>query len=172
MQSAFRLVVETERWPLKAPFRISKFLRSRIFGLARPDRLDHGPCSVDQWCTRCTIRRNACGLDSAHRSHAHRLVSEPAAHGTLCDRRHEGPHLYRTGVRRDVVIPEELPGLSLGVICTISAVSLLAARIGGNRGIGPALTIVCVATSLAGTTVFVLGRRHFPGLVMSHRTQR
>lgn len=73
-----------------------------------------------------------------------------------------------------VVIPEELLGLSFGAINAIAAVftsispvvvSLLANRIDGAAGIGQALAVVCIVTSLAGTAIFVRGRRYFPGLV-------
>jgi MFS family permease len=70
-----------------------------------------------------------------------------------------------------VVIPEELLGLALGVLSAISAVfvslspvavSLLAERIGGSASIGPALTVVCIVSSLAAAGTFALGRPHFP----------
>jgi len=70
------------------------------------------------------------------------------------------------------VVPEELLGSSFGALIAISsvfssfaplAVSTLAGRIGGIQGIGQALTIVCIITSLAGAATFASGRRYFPG---------
>jgi MFS family permease len=70
-----------------------------------------------------------------------------------------------------VAIPEDLLGLCLGVLSAISAVlvslspvavSLLAGRIGGLSGMGDALTIVCVVTSLMAAVTFAVGRRSFP----------
>ena len=70
-----------------------------------------------------------------------------------------------------VAIPEELLGLSFGVLSAISAVfvslspvavSMLAGRIGGPASMGQALTGVCVVTSLLGAATFAVGRRYFP----------
>jgi MFS family permease len=71
-----------------------------------------------------------------------------------------------------LVVPDELLGSAFGAWCAISsvftsispvAVSMLAGRIGGAAGIGQALTVVCVATSLMGAATFAAGRRYFPG---------
>jgi hypothetical protein len=70
-----------------------------------------------------------------------------------------------------VAIPEELLGLSFGVMSAMSAVfvsvspvavSLLAGRIGGPASLGQSLTAVCVVTSLLGAATFAVGRRYFP----------
>lgn len=72
-----------------------------------------------------------------------------------------------------LVVPEELLGVSFGVINAISAifssaapvaVSVLADRIGGVEGIRQGLTSVCVITSLVGAATFAVGRRYFPGI--------
>ena len=79
-----------------------------------------------------------------------------------------------------VVIPEELLGFAFGALNAISAVftsispvavSLLAARIGGTTGIGQALTLVCLVTTVVGMAVFAQGRRRFSGLVNSNHAQ-
>ncbi len=71
-----------------------------------------------------------------------------------------------------LVVPEDLLGLAFGVLCATSAVFSSAAPVvvsgmagwfGGVAGIGQALTIVCVVTSLAGAATFAAGRRFFPG---------
>ena len=71
-----------------------------------------------------------------------------------------------------VVIPNELLGLCFGILNALGAifislspvvVSQLSTAIEGPGGLGEALMLVCVATSLVGATTFALGRRFFAG---------
>jgi MFS family permease len=71
-----------------------------------------------------------------------------------------------------IVIPGELRGLYLAVTITGASVfcfgaapvviSVLSGVLGGPTTIGKALTLVCAATSLLGSAVFIFGRQYFP----------
>jgi MFS family permease len=72
-----------------------------------------------------------------------------------------------------VIIPNELRGLCMSVMMAICllfgfavaplSVSLVSGAIGGPEKLGEALSSVCVVTCIAGTVMFILGKRHLLG---------
>jgi len=78
-----------------------------------------------------------------------------------------------TSAATTIVIPEQLMGLSFGVMNVLSSIlasvapvatSVLAERVGGPMALGQAMAAVCATTSLAALATFAYGRRYFPGL--------
>jgi hypothetical protein len=71
-----------------------------------------------------------------------------------------------------VVIPNELRGLCLSVMVTVSlvfgiglaplVVSMLSSALGGPTTLALALTLVCTATGMVGSVIFWLARPSFP----------